>query len=180
MDDKKSSGGEGRTERMAAELAERAGSMARALAGAMENLSGVSLEGDARRKLGAMGRVFETQRMWALDIASGASERRKRPLVEAMAAAWSGGDEQWVAAMECLAQCALDEARPAWYAGAMLSHLGVDPGLLPARAAWALAGPIAAERSLGAPGYHWDWPRPLSQESQASWLAVAARAGVDW
>lgn len=179
MDDEEKSDAAGKRERMAEELAQGAGRMGRSLAKVIEALAGLPGQDVVRKKLAEMSREFETQRMRAMDIASGADDRRRRPMVDALAAALAGGEEEWVEAMARLAQCALEEDRPAWYAGAMLSSLRVDPGDLSARAAKALAGPIGIERSLGTPGYRWDWVEG-HPEGQAAWVALTKRAGLAW
>jgi hypothetical protein len=170
--------GSDQTGRWAEQLADSAKKLSAALAGVMRNLEGHASEHETRAKLAELSRAFEMQSMRAQDIASGENGRRKKPLVDAMGRACAGGGEQdWREAMACLAQYALDETRPAWYAGAMLSHMKVDVEALSAQAAMALVGPIDIERKLGSPSYLWDWI-PGLEAGQKEWAEASMRAGV--
>lgn len=104
--------------------------------------------------------------MRARDLANGEAARRKKPMAAALEKAMrTQASMDWELAMSELAQAALDEDRPAWYASAMLSILEVDIEAMSQGAAKALCDPMEAERALAAGGYGWSFE---ASESQAS------------
>lgn len=112
--------------------------------------------------------------MRARDLASGEAARRKKPMAAALEKAMgTSASADWSLAMSELAQAALDEDRPAWYAGSMLAILEVDVEALPQAAAKALCDPIEAERALGAGGYGWAFD--ASESKVSSMWAQALR-----
>lgn len=133
---------------------------------------------EVRAKLLELRRAFDEHAMRARDVASGASARRTMPMAQAWRKARQDGGASWSSAFAELAQAALGEARPAWYAASALAALAPDWSQVDASAARALVVPIERERSLGAPGYVWEWLSTDSILVREAWSLALEHAGV--
>jgi hypothetical protein len=124
-------------------------------------------------------RTVAEMRRKAQEVASGADERRKAPMVAALQRAQSGGTSaDMVEAMAEVANVALGEDRPMWYAAAVLDSVGVDMEKMGAEAAKALFCPLDSERSLGGSGYCWEWPSAATPSQWERWKRVARLSGA--
>lgn len=113
-------------------------------------------------------------------MASGETLRRSRPMREALQRACaSGALADWEEGLEALAHKALESSCPRYVAAAILDAVwdSAPPGAALAR----LIGSIEQERSLGAPGYQWEWgDQPDQIAAKARWetaVSIAARHG---
>lgn len=158
---------------------EELASKAHELSGSMGRLLGKLNVDDPKIKerLEALKMVFEEHARRARDVASGAAGQRARPMAHAWTRARNeGGADNWRNAFAELAQAALGENRPLWYAASALVALKPDWDQVGAREAKALVGPLVQERGLQAPGYQWEWlgtDRPAVPEMWAQVHRVA-------
>lgn len=139
-------------------------------------LRGAGQHGEAAKLDQLAMRAGKTQ-MSARDFQSGADQRRKEPMMSALSAAIAGTPGAWGPAMAELAQVALEQERPAWYAAALLGSLGVTARLVGAEAARELCESIEWERGMGGPGYSWDEPEG-SASTAALWQALVDLSGL--
>lgn len=103
-------------------------------------------------------RVAEGLALEIKDMASGATLRRSQPMRDAMEKALASGlPEDWAQALHMLAQRALDTHSPMYFAGGVLDAFCSGPFPIPPQAYARLVEPLRMERSLGAPGYDWEW-----------------------
>ena len=153
---------------------------AEALSGALGMILG-QIEGanpEIRTKFLELKRAFDEHAMRARDVASGASACRARPMARAWNKARQEGGASWSLAFAELAQAALGETRPAWYAASALAALAPDWSQVDASAARELVVPIERERSLGAPGYAWEWLETDSPSIRKAWVRALECSGV--
>lgn len=156
IDDASSDGSQDPAPSAPTELARKAEALSGAMIQLLRRLDGVDPE--VKSRLEALRLVFEEHARRARDVASGAAARRARPMAQAWIRARSqGGKENWRSAFAELAQAALGESRPLWYAAGALAALSPDWAEVGREEAKALVGPLEQEMGLGAPGYGWAW-----------------------
>lgn len=158
-------------------LAESAAEVEARLGAARGSLEAALGGKKAAEMMEGVQRAVAEMRRKAHEVASGADDRRKAPMVAALERALSGGRAEMVAAMSEIASVALGEDRPMWYAAAVLDSVGVDMEKIDADAAKALFCPLDSERSLGASGYCWEWPSAATPSQWERWKRVARLSG---
>lgn len=108
------------------------------------------------------------------EIASGERERLSARMNAGIAAALaSGRSEDWEEAMDRVSVWALDTARPAAFAGAVLDALGDAP--IPAAAFARVVDPLNFEKTALTPTYDWAWTRQGDEPKAKKAWAKAER-----
>lgn len=160
-----------------AELASNAQALSGALGSLLRKLDVADPE--IKKRLEALKLVFEEHARRSRDVASGAASRRARPMAQAWTRARDeGGAENWQRAFAELAQVALGESRPAWYAASALMALRPDWDQVGVSEAKALVAPIEQEHKLQAPGYQWAWLPTDAPAVVETWARVRRSAGL--